>query len=492
MMKNFVPYLIAELLLLSCFGTLSIAQRDPTVALSEGRYGEAFQELRPLLKAQPDNPRLWTANGIALEHLGRRRESLTSFERALRISPKFFPALEGATEVAYDSHDPRAAFFAKRVLELQPENSTANAIAGVLAFERRDCPASVEHFDKGRNAIAGNPLAISQFAKCLIKLQRPQDAVGVLSPFVEEHEEDEATRYDLGLAQFLANQKTEAIRTLDPLISGLQQPPSEALNLFAAVKAANGQIEDAIATLRKAITLYPRDERNYIDLATVCLDHDAHDVALDVVDVGIKNIPNSAGLYTMRGAIHAQLSEMEKAQEDFEEASRLRPEELYGSVGLSMLLRQNGRIDEAVALLRRKLSKSPKDPLLNYLLADALTRQGIQPGQREFRDAELKLQNCLRSKPDFAKAHAALGKLYVKEGRAQEAVREFQIATQKDPKDRAALNQLVLTLRQLGRNQEAAVAAERLKAGLGQERNDEIERNRIQLIEIGENAARHR
>jgi tetratricopeptide (TPR) repeat protein len=118
--------------------------------------------------------------------------------------------------------------------------------------------------------------------------------------------------------------------------------------------------------------------------------------------------------------ILAQLGELDRSEADFERAGSLEPDQTYSAAGLSVLFSETGRAEGAVKLLRGRLAAAPDDPVLNYLLADALLREGAQPGQPEFADAERALLRSVRIKPDFARALAALGKVYLRAGRADE------------------------------------------------------------------------
>src|SRR5207253_6369669 len=100
-----------------------------------------------------------------------------------------------------------------------------------------------------------------------------------------------------------------------------------------SIYASQDKVADAIVAFRKATELDPKNEENYIDLASLCRDHQSFEVAADVVNVGIANIPDSAALYTLRGAIAAQTSNVEQAAADFERANRLKPDARYGDVG---------------------------------------------------------------------------------------------------------------------------------------------------------------
>src|SRR2546430_16647574 len=108
------------------------------------------------LKQQPSNPRLLAARGLALERLNRDRDALQSFEKSLAISPKFLIALEGAAEITYRTHDPKASDYLSRILQQDPQNTAAHGMAGALAFEEHDCPAANRHFTAAESALNDN------------------------------------------------------------------------------------------------------------------------------------------------------------------------------------------------------------------------------------------------------------------------------------------------------------------------------------------------
>jgi len=123
---------------------------------------------------------------------------------------------------------------------------------------------------------------------------------------------------------------------------------------------------EAIAAFRKASDLNPKDEQNYVDLASLCLEHQSFDVAREVVNAGIANIPDSGALFTLRGAIAAQTSDVEHPRRTSERARRLEPNASYGDVGLSLLLRQGDQIDQAAALIPNGWLHNPGDaPLIS-------------------------------------------------------------------------------------------------------------------------------
>jgi len=200
-------------------------------ALRERRYEDALAQAGAGLTANPGDPRLWSGKGLALAGLGRDRDAIAAFEKALQSAPDFVPALKGAVEVAYRARDPRAAAFLERLIRQEPGNGTAHAMAGVLAFEAGDCASAVRHFESARGEVAANRRAYRLWGECLLRVGRGADAVPVFERLAAS------------------------------------RPEVATLRSLAAAQAAAGQVDAAVATARRAIGIAPESEQNYVELA---------------------------------------------------------------------------------------------------------------------------------------------------------------------------------------------------------------------------------
>ena len=444
---------------------------------SNAEAQKLLEQIELGLKQQPSNPRLLAARGLALERLNRDQDALQSFEKSLAISPKFLIALEGAAEITYRTHDPKTTDYLSRILQQDPQNAAAHGMAGALAFEEHDCPAANRHFAAAEPALNDNPLALAQWGECLLAEDEAHLATKQLGQSLRLRPQDKTVSYNLALALHLDHHDEEALEITKTLAAD-----SDVLNLVGSIYAGQDKVADAIAAFRKATELDPKNEQNYIDLASLCLDHQSFDIAADIVNVGIANIPDSAALYTLRGAIAAQTSNIEQSAADFERANRLKPDASYGDVGLSLLLGQQSQLDEAIAVIRSRLERAPNDAKLNFLLADLLMRKSGDAQESGQDEARRLLMKAVRLQPDFAKAHAALGKLLLKSGQVDAAIVELKVALEKEPNDRVALNQYVLALTRLHRTEEARAAAERLRDVLAEDRRAEVRKNRIRIV----------
>jgi tetratricopeptide (TPR) repeat protein len=429
------------------------------------------------IKHQPHNPRLLAAKGAALEALHRDQEALQSFKRSLAVSPKFLAALEGAAEVSYRIHSSETMGYLSRILEQDPQNATAHAMAGELAFESGHCGDADRHFSAAEKESSESVTALLHWGECLLKNGNAAKASERFQSASAMVPHDKRILYELALAFFMDQRYDQALEALKAI-------PEDArtINVAGNIYAAQGKLSEAIASFRRATELAPKEEQNYVDLASLCLEHQSFDVARDVVNVGIANIPDSAALFTLRGAIAAQTSDVEQSAIDFEQARRLQPNADYGDVGLSLLLRQQNQIDQAITLIRKRIARNPADARINFLLADLLLQDASAEHSHQA-EAERLLRKTIKLDPKLAKAHAALGKLLLQQNQPQAAAAELKRALELDPQDRVALNQYILVMKRLNRLDEANAAAQHLRDVLAQDRLAEVRRNRVRLIQ---------
>jgi tetratricopeptide (TPR) repeat protein len=453
-------------------------------ALQSHDNAGALRLAQDLARAHPTDPRAWTLQGIALQGLERPQESLAAFEHALQIDPNNVAALEGAAQLEFQAGSPEALPYLEKLLRLNPQDQTSHAMMAALAFKRKDCATTVAHYQKSPQVVANNVPALSQFGACLVHLDRPGEALPVFQRIAELQPQDPEVLYDLGLAQYGAHHYEDAIRTLLPLTEdGSERQRAGALNLIATVYEADQQTPQAVAALQKAIKLAPDAVDNYLDLATLSLDHGAFKIGVDVVNAALHAVPNSAPLYLERGVLEVQLGHYNEADADFQKAAALNPLQNYSSVALGISLLQENKLDESVRVVKQRLAKAPGDPVLNYLLAELLIRKGVQPGTPSFREAEAAAQRAVHGKPDFVVAEDVLTELYLRSGKTGLAEATSRQALKSDPNDQSALYHLIVCLRKKGDLTELPQLVQRLAEASARSLEQEKALARFKLVE---------
>ncbi|MDQ6705542.1 MAG: tetratricopeptide repeat protein, partial [Acidobacteriota bacterium] len=144
--------------------------------LRAGQIDQAKQLLSEALKSSPRDARLWTFNGLALARSGDQPGALASYQRALEFAPDYFPALEGAAEIEYNQHSPRAASLLRRIVKLQPDDQTAHDMLAALAFEQGDCTGGENELRAVRPEDAIDLNGMRELGACLVRQKRLIDA----------------------------------------------------------------------------------------------------------------------------------------------------------------------------------------------------------------------------------------------------------------------------------------------------------------------------
>lgn len=429
------------------------------------------------LKTQPRDFRVLTLRGIALQGLGDAKESLAAFRKALAIEPSFLPALQGAAQIEYQTGDPAARITLERLVAVDSSLAPAHAMLGVLAFERKDCAGTVSHFEKAGDALA-NPAARWQYATCLFETGRIEDAERQFTALLEQGG-GEQVRYNLGIVQLEAGKPAGAVATLEPALRSAR-PGAETLSLLASAYQALKEVPKAVEVLRKAIELHPRDERLYIDLAALCLDHNSFDLGIEIASTGLTNVPNSARLATILGVLQVRAGQMDEAGKSFRRAEELAPEAAHGRVGLAVMMMQMNLPDDSIRLLREMMASKESDPRVEATLARALLQRG--PEAEELDEAIALIERSIARQPSDAANHALLGKLYLNRDNIAAAEKSLAQAVQLDPNDRTAAYQLMTIYRRTGKTREAAALQEKVRDLLAAEREQEAETGRYQLV----------
>ena len=169
----------------------------------------------------------------------------------------------------------------------------------------------------------------------------------------------------------------------------------------------------------------------------------------------------------------------------FRAAIRIRPDYAEAHNNLGLVLIQSGKDEEGIAALREAVRLAPAYAEARTNLGAALTSTDAEAGIKELEEAlrlapgsvkalfnlavaygtspahgpkkEIEhLEKVIELAPDFPRAHLALGKALLQEGKAADAVTALQNAVKLAPESGEANYQLGLALVRAGRKEEAA------------------------------------
>lgn len=455
-----------------------------STALRAGRYDEALQLLDPALRQFSSSFQLWTLQGLTYSKLGQKEKALASFRAALKISPDYLPAVEGAAQAAYESGAADATSLLQHVLRLVPGDATAHAMLAALAYKDQNCAEAVLHFEQSGAALKSQPIALRQYGICLGKTKRYEQAIEIFQQLVAVAGDDPQDRLRLAWLQLTSGRAAEATATLQPRLD--DRPDSEVLALASVAYEQKRDTPKAVELLHQAIVQDPRNIDLYLQFADLSLVHQSFQVGVDMMSAGLKLQPAASALYLARGILYVQLADYGRAEADLEKANELDPHHSVSEAALGMEAEQRNDLDKALAVVSGKLAKRPDDPLLLYVQADILVQENPDVDSARFRKAVVSAKRAVQIKPDMVAARDTLANLYLQAGKNQLAIEESRKSLQYDPNDQAAIYHLITGLRKTGHNEEMPGLLQKLAELRQKAAREEGEHNRYKLIEPAE------
>jgi len=204
-------------------------------------------------------------------------------------------------------------------------------------------------------------------------------------------------------------------------------------NLLAQAHIGNAQPQEALASLQKAATLSPQNEKLYVFVADACMDHRGYALGLKIVDTGLRNLPQSARLHYERAMFLTHLDQFDQAKPQFDLVSKLAPgsEIAYLAAAQQELL--EGEVVRAIRSAREGVKQGYENPALLTVLGESLIRSGVSPGQPEFAEAQTALEKAVTQRPNDPASQISLGSLYLAAGRLEDAIAHLKVARQLEP-----------------------------------------------------------
>jgi tetratricopeptide (TPR) repeat protein len=439
--------------------------------IRSGQYNQALTALTDALHGNPGDYRLWTLEGICFGLEGNDTRSLAAFDRAVRISPNYTPALKGEVQILYKTGDRRAIPLLGRMLKADPTDVTGHEMLAMMEKRGGDCRAAASQFVLSKDAIDSHPESLESYGYCLVKLDRTADAIPVFRQLIPLLPGETYPSYDLAVLLVSAHNNDEAVNVLEPLLTPDQTDP-DVLSLASQAFEATGNTPRAVALQRQAIVLDPTDPSNYVSFAVLCLNHDSYQVGIDMLNAGLKHIPGDSSLYLSRGVLYVQLGDFDNAEADIKMAEQLNSRQVVGAYAADLAILQKNDPDKALVQVRAQLRAHPESPLLRLLLARLLMNKAMQDAL-----------SAAQAKPDLVDAHNLLASIYMSLDQYDRAIKESQIALQYDPSNETALYRLILAMRHSGHGDDLQPLVKRLSELHQESMQQETERKKYRLVE---------
>ena len=458
--------------------------------LREKRYQEALDEFKLVEQYTPKLPQGYSGEGIALALMGEPKAATQVLRKALDLDPSFWVARRelGIIYWQLNERDEAAQEFYK-FPELMPRDSVVNALLGQYEFAHHHYEQAAALLAKAPDRVAADPdLALMetqslletgqtapagkkiealrqrvgltpqqtfQLAWLLGRAGNPKQAIDTFNSLPSNFPDNFGRGYGLALAYYDDHQYSKCIGTLDELKShGLIKP--ELFCLLGVAQEDAGHTMEAYEAFRQGIYQFPKDDRNYLNAATLTVKHINFSAAEEILSSGINLIGNDYKLFLGRGVVYSLGRKLDKAEADYRQAMGLQPGEGIIYAALGVCYEDQNKFDKAAEILRQGIGQQPRDPLLYYFLADSLFRAGITPKSASFDQALSTVQTCLSLNPNYGLAYLQRARLELLASQVDSAITDLERARLLEPDSQAIIYQLAVAYRRAGRTADAA------------------------------------
>jgi protein O-GlcNAc transferase len=225
------------------------------------------------------------------------------------------------------------------------------------------------------------------------KLGEALDRNGALEAAIEAYRRAVAARpgfrkaeNNLILTLVKAGKGPESLARARALVAASPNDPERLFTLSLA--QSDQEVEGAIATLRRVLTIDPRHLLARYNLALVLKRVDRLPEAIDELHKAIAIEPRAETQYTL-GAIHRQQGDLERAVTALREAIGLNSRYVDAYAMLGAVLQTKRDHSGAVAALKRALALAPDQPAPRHALAQVFQQMGdTVAARKELDEAE--------------------------------------------------------------------------------------------------------
>jgi tetratricopeptide (TPR) repeat protein len=214
------------------------------------------------------------------------------------------------------------------------------------------------------------------------------------------------------------SRRREFPRALECFQRALALKPDYDLAVFnmANVYRKTGRDEDALVGYRRLIELDPKNAQAHQQAAQVLVDQGKLEEAETELNRALELQPAMAAARNTLGALRLKQGDRAGGEREIRAALGQKPDLRLAHFNLALADEQRGDLHAAIAEYKKEIELHPQSYMAQFNLGKAYEQIGNVNEQRAA------FQAAIESNPDFAEGHVFLAKLFLDEGKLDEAV----------------------------------------------------------------------
>lgn len=357
---SFALQCVASLFVLAA-GLANAQQPNPNELLRQainaqqgGDLDEAIRDYHQLLDLRPDSPEARVNLGAALVQLGQYDAGIEQYKKAL-------PAISNKDQVRMN--------------------------IAIAYYKKGDFQTAHDDFALLQKLQPANQQLLILLGDTDLRLNRPDDALGLLAPLEPAYRQNMDFEYVLGTAFLKTNHRMDGVQRLEQV----------------------GRSGSADA---------------YMLAGAALLDTEDFDRARHDLDASLQLNPKLPGIYSLAGIARNKDGDMKAAEAAFRQALALDPRDFNANLYLGAILYKRRQLDESKTYLSRALELNPSSSMAIYEMAMWKSTSG------QYDAAIEDLERLTAQDPKWLEPHVELASLYYKVHRPADGMKQRQIVQQ--------------------------------------------------------------
>ena len=334
----------------------------------------AEEEYKQLLQKFPQHTEFVREYAQFLSRQGRDEDAVRLYDQLLERSPNEVVALLGKARFAEKRNDaPQALELYQKVLEQDPTNEIA--LLGTAAMYRKlnQVDAAIEIYRRMTLTENPHPLAFSSLLTLYREQQRTDELLDYLRQMAQQH--------GMRFLPFLASEMLQAGKgeeAIALLQDALKREPNSALihKLLGVVYETLQRPDDALRAYQRAHALDPNDTWTLYHIAQVQTQQGQKAAAWETLVGAVRLNPDDLSLYPALERLAGELGREAQYRALVEELAQRDTPGQEPLKTLVELLRREGKTEEALTLVQRRLRDRPNDASLWHLQLSLLNALG--------------------------------------------------------------------------------------------------------------------
>ncbi len=435
---------------LFCQGSnLQPAYAQITAAYAQGRLDDAETQVRALLTAHPSEVRALSLLGVVLDGQRRYAEAEPYYLKAIELAPgsaALHNNLGNHYAAQHDLEKAQQAFL--RAVAVEPRHPNANLQLAQINLQKRNFAGALRRLAllpaPDQNSPGGRVLHIRALWGAGLKEQAGTE----VRQLEVAARGDPGAMFALGMAYVEIGRFADAEQAFTQVLKADPANFDVLYNLGTAALRA-GNLDRARGIYQQALQQKPDDADSLVGLARALIGVTQDMQALPLLVQANKLVPSRADvlLLTAQAATGAGLYGDSAAA--YDRYLKLEPGDDAARRERGYALARSSRFKEALPDLEWYAKKHPQDPWGHFQLAVALSYEDKAKALDE-------VGRALQLDPQFWGARYARGVLSQRLGRNQEAIKDLEACSRREPANVQMQEELARALLGSGQAQQAA------------------------------------